>query len=64
MILHLFFFVGLAEDKIHRDDHPRDHYGNIEDGIILRLLLEFVDELDQQVAVVDNLCEHDDFKGD
>lgn len=63
MILHLFFFVGLAEDEIHCDDEPRDHDRDKEDGVVLRLLLELVYELKQQVAVVNDLCEHDHFIG-
>lgn len=64
MVLHLLLFIGLAEDEIHRDDEPRDHDRNEENGVIFGLLLQFIDELNEQVTVIDDLCKHDCLKSD
>jgi hypothetical protein len=62
-LLALPVLEGGPEDQIHHEHLVGDDDGEQEDCVVLGLLLQVVDAVQQQVAVVDDFREEDDLDG-
>ncbi len=58
LLLSLTVLIGRSEYKIHNEDLIGDDERDKKDGLVLGLMFEIVDEDEDEVGVVDDLCEH------